>query len=39
MRKEDDEWFKWCITRALSPVLKHAEHVNKELLDQAIEVN
>ncbi|PFX33260.1 hypothetical protein AWC38_SpisGene1938 [Stylophora pistillata] len=35
MKNEDDECFKWCVTRALNPVQNHAEHVTKVFREQA----
>ena len=35
MKNEDDECFKWCVTRALNPVVKNAERVTKILREQA----
>ena len=35
MKNEDDECFKWCVTRALNPVVKNAERVTKVLREQA----
>ena len=29
--KNEDEFFKWAITRALNPVEKHSERINKKL--------
>ena len=31
MKNDDNECFKWCITRALNPVDKNAERVTKIL--------
>ena len=39
MKNEDDECFKWCITRALNPVEDHAERVSKSLREQAKKLN
>ena len=35
MKNEDDECFKWCVMRALNPVVKNAERVTKILREQA----
>ncbi|PFX13135.1 hypothetical protein AWC38_SpisGene22809 [Stylophora pistillata] len=36
MKNEDDQCFKWCVTRALNPVGKnHAERITKILKEQA----
>ena len=39
MDNNDDQSFKWAITRALNPVPKNAERVTKELRKQAEELN
>ena len=39
MKNEDDQCFKWCITRALNPVDSHPERINKKLRSQAVEIN
>ena len=39
MRNEDDECFKWCVTRALNPVDKNAERITQKLRKQAEELN
>lgn len=39
MKNEDNECFKWCITRALNPVDKHPERVTKELTKQSEKLN
>ena len=31
LKNEDDECFKWAIIRALNPVEKHSERIDKEL--------
>ena len=31
LKNEDDECFKWAITRALNPVEKNSERIDKEL--------
>ena len=38
MKNEDDECFKWCVTRALNPVKKHAERITKKLRKQSEEI-
>lgn len=35
MNNEDEECFKWCVTRALNPVAQNAERVTKVLREQA----
>lgn len=35
LKNEDEECFKWCVTRALNPVVNHAERVTKVLREQA----
>ena len=35
MQNEDDECFKWCVTRALNPVQGNPERITKELRAQA----
>src|SRR5258708_6082285 len=35
MKNEDDQCFKWCMTRALNPVDKNQERITKELRIQA----
>ena len=39
MKNEDNQCFKWCITRALNPVQKNAERIDKNLRKQAEEFN
>ena len=39
MKNEDNECFKWCITRALNPVDKHPERITKILRLQAEKLN
>ena len=39
MKNEDDECFKWCVTRALNPVEKNSERITEELREQAIKLN
>ena len=39
MKNEDDECFKWCVTRALNPVVDHAERVSEILRVQAKKLN
>ena len=31
LKNEDDEYYKWAITRALNPKQKHSERINKKL--------
>ena len=35
MKNEDDECFKWCVTRALNSIEDHPERITKELREQA----
>ena len=35
MKNEDDQCFKWSVTRALHPVEKNSERITKELKDQS----
>ena len=35
MKNEDNQCFKWCITRAMNPVEVHPERITKELIKQA----
>ena len=35
MKNEDDQCFKWAVTRALNPVDKNAERIDKTLRKQA----
>src|SRR5271166_2546905 len=35
MKNEDDQCFKWCVSRALNPVDEHPERITKELQIQA----
>ena len=39
MKNEDDECFKWCVARALSPVENHPERITQKLRKQAEELN
>ena len=39
MKNDDDQYFKWSVTRARHPVDKHAERTTKELKDQSEELN
>lgn len=39
MKNEDDECFKWCVTRALNPVEKNPQRITKELREQAKQLN
>ena len=39
MKNEDDECFKWCVTRALNLVDKNAERITQKLRNQAEELN
>ena len=35
MKNDDNECFKWCITRALNPIDKNQERITKELVEQS----
>ena len=35
MKNDDDQCFKWSVTRALHPVAKNSERITKELKDQS----
>ena len=39
MKNEDNECFKWCITRALNPVDKNSEIISNKLIEQSKELN
>ena len=39
MKNEDEECFKWCVTRALNPVVRDSERITKELIKQSEELN
>src|SRR5688572_2919690 len=39
MKNEDEECFKWCVTRALNPVEEHPERITKELIKQSEELD
>ena len=39
MKNEDEECFKWCVTRALNPVEEHSYRITKELIKQSEELN
>ena len=39
MKNEDEECFKWAVTRALNPVEKNKQRVTKELRKQSEELN
>jgi len=39
MKNEDNQCFKWCLARALNPVVEHSERVTKELRKQAEDLN
>ena len=39
MKNEDEECFKWCITRALNPVKSHPERVTSLLSEQSEALN
>ena len=35
MKNDDNECFKWCITRALNPIDKNQGRITKELVEQS----
>jgi hypothetical protein len=35
MKNEDDECFKWCITRAMYPIDSHPERITTDLIEQS----
>ncbi len=35
MKNDDDQCFKWAVTRALNPIGKNPDRITKELKDQA----
>ena len=39
MQNDDEECFKWCVTRALFPVSEHPERITKILREQAQQLN
>ena len=39
MKNEDNECFKWCVTRALNPVDKNKERITQKLRKQSEELN
>ena len=39
MKNEDDQCFKWSVTRALNPVDKNAERITKKLKEQSERLN
>src|SRR5688572_17219211 len=39
MKNEDEECFKWCVTRALNPVVRDSERITKELIKQSEELD
>ena len=39
MKNDDNECFKWCVTRALNPVDEHPERITKILREQAQQLN
>ena len=38
-KNEDNQCFKWCVTRALNPVDKNPNRITKELIEQAKRLN
>ncbi len=39
MKNDDDQCFKWAVTRALNPVNKDSDRITKELKNQAKKLN
>jgi len=39
LENDDEECFKWCITRALNPVERHSGRITKALREQAEKLN
>ena len=39
IKNEDNQCFKWCVVRALNPVDKNPNRINKELIEQAKSLN
>ena len=39
IKNEDEQCFKWCVTRALNPVEEHPERITKELKQQSERLN
>ena len=39
IKNEDDECFKWCVTRALNPIVKHSERITEQLKEHAKSLN
>ena len=39
LKNEDDECFKWAVTRALSPVEKNSERIDKKLREKSEVLN
>jgi len=39
MKNEDDQCFKWCVTRALNPVNKNPQRITPDLRKQAEKLN
>lgn len=35
LKNDDDECFKWCITRALNPLDNHPERITRDLIEQS----
>ena len=38
LKNEDDECFKWAITRILNPVEKHSERIDRKLRETSTEL-
>ena len=39
MKNDDDQCFKWSVTRAMNPVEKNSERITKELKDQSVRLH
>ena len=39
LKNEDDEYFKWAITRALNPVEKNSERIDKKFREKSEVLN
>ena len=39
LKNEDDECFKWAITRALNPLEKHSERIDRQLRETSKVLN
>lgn len=39
LKNNDDECFKWCVTRAINPVEKNAEYISKQVIKELMELD